>query len=133
MEDSDLCSSDAFQLVLSTCHRLIDLRFCQSKLCLSRDYYLGRLPLSCCSSTLTKLDIRLDSFADCLLLLDGRFDCLSTFVLSMDEIIPVLTSVDYMVSEIHRFRIILNVLCCVESTAVSEIFLAYLSPLHLSL
>ena len=99
MEDSDLCLSDAFQLVLSSCRGLLDLRFAQSKLCLSFEYSLGRLLPSCCSSTLKKLDIHLENFTDCLLLLDGRFECLSTFVVFMSSIIPGSATVNNTVSK----------------------------------
>ena len=117
MEETDQCSSDAFQLVLSLYRGLINLSFYQSNLCLNHDYHLGRLPSSCCSSTLTKLDIQVASFADLLLLLDGRFKCLSTCVVSVGEIIQESTMVDNTVSEIHHSPIILILLCCTESTA----------------
>ena len=88
MAETDLCSSDAFQLVLCVCRGLVDLTFGQSKLS------LAPLLSSCCSSTLIKLDIRVDSFDDCLLLLDGRFECLSTCLILIDEIRPGSTTID---------------------------------------
>jgi hypothetical protein len=100
MEPSDLGSSDALKLVLSTCRRLIHLSFGQSKLCLSLDFSLGRLSSSCSSSVLTKLDIRVEKFADCLLLLDGRFECLSTFLVLMEVIHPGSTTIDTTVGKI---------------------------------
>ena len=97
MEETDLYSSDAFQLVLSVCRGLTDLTFGQSKLS------LARLPPSYCSSTLTKLAIQLDSFDDCLLLLDGRVECLSTFLILIYEIRPGSTTIDCTVRKwTHR-------------------------------
>jgi hypothetical protein len=112
MEDTDLCSSDAFQLILSSCRGLLDLSFGQSKLCLSREYSVGRLSPSCCSSILTKLDIYLENVTDCLLLLDGRFECLSTFIVVMSAIIPGSATVENTVSE--HVSLLSPRFCCVS-------------------
>jgi hypothetical protein len=87
VDENALGSSDAFQLVFSSCRGLVDLRFTQTNLCLSREYFLGRLPTSCCSSILTKLNIQVENFSECLVLLDGRFQCLSTFLVYTVRII----------------------------------------------
>jgi hypothetical protein len=41
---------------------------------------------NCMSSTLMKLKIYVDNFVDCLLLLDGRLDCLSTLIIKVSQI-----------------------------------------------
>ena len=99
-EETDLCSSVAFQLVLSSYRGLLDLRFRGTKLSLSREFSHGRLSPSCCSSILTKLDIQVYNFADCLLLLDGRFESLSTCLVLMNKLGPESAGVDNTVSEI---------------------------------
>ncbi|CAF3386053.1 unnamed protein product [Rotaria socialis] len=41
---------------------------------------------SCVSSTLTQLEIHIDTFDDCLYLLDGRFECLTTLIVNILKI-----------------------------------------------
>ena len=42
---------------------------------------------NCMSSTLTKLEIDVHTFDECLYLLDGRFDCLSTLIIEIKKIL----------------------------------------------
>ena len=49
------------------------------------------------SSTLTKLKINVKTFDDCLYLLDGRFNCLSTLIIDIQKIRPLLANIDNMV------------------------------------
>jgi hypothetical protein len=45
-----------------------------------------------------KLKINVASFADCLLLLDGRLDYLSTLIINVDQIFPVGLNIGGIVS-----------------------------------
>ena len=74
-------TSKIFVLILSLCEKLTELNFC--------DFYFERkhwadisdiVPTSLISSTLTKLKINLDTFTQCLLLVDGNFECLTTLI-----------------------------------------------------
>jgi len=77
--------STMFDLILSLCNRLIKLDFChfgyRSTNCL-----FDILCSSYKSSTLTVLKISVEFFDDCLYLLDGRFNCLSTLIIHVEEI-----------------------------------------------
>jgi hypothetical protein len=89
-----MTGGDIFILILSLCKRLTHLNFCES-------YHYRRLPIfkiydptspSCMSSTLTNLKIRVLSFNDCLYLLDGRLDCLSTLIIHVEKILGPLSN-----------------------------------------
>ncbi len=79
--------SSIFALILSTCQRLINLNFCQL-------FYDRKSPIciynfpstSCTSSTLTKLKVNVATFYDCLYLLDGRLELLSTLIIHVKQI-----------------------------------------------
>ena len=49
---------------------------------------------NCVSSTLTKLKIDVNTLDDCLYILDGRFDCLSTLIIDIEKIRPLLSNID---------------------------------------
>ena len=72
-----------FTLILSGCHRLISLNFCQlfydrkTRICINR--YRST---SCTSSTLTKLKVNVTTFCDCLYLLE-YLKCLSTLIIDV--------------------------------------------------
>ncbi|CAF3359078.1 unnamed protein product [Rotaria sp. Silwood2] len=88
--------SDIFALILSLCKRLTDLNFCQF-------YHYRSLPICICydatltryvSSTLAKLQISVLGFDNCLYLLDGRFDCLSTLIIHVHKILTPSSIID---------------------------------------
>ncbi|CAF2117090.1 unnamed protein product [Rotaria magnacalcarata] len=74
-----------FALIVSLCKRLIKLSFCQlfhrSTLC---NFELSTTNFK--SSTLIALKINVKTFDDCLYLLDGRFNCLSTLIIGVQII-----------------------------------------------
>jgi hypothetical protein len=93
--------SNIFALILSLCKRLINLNFCEW--CRYRSYRvcISKLPsTSCMSSTLTTLTINVATFNDCLHLLDGRLDCLSTLIIDVRKIRIPLPSLENTVSKI---------------------------------
>ncbi|CAF4402070.1 unnamed protein product [Rotaria magnacalcarata] len=84
--------STIFVLILSLCKGLIELNFCQfyhrSTAC---TFELSSTNWK--SSTLTVLKITLKSFDDCLYLLDGRLNCLSTLITYVKEIANALGTI----------------------------------------
>ncbi|CAF4505026.1 unnamed protein product, partial [Rotaria sp. Silwood2] len=86
-ELSDENKSSAFPLILSLCKRLRDLTFCEQLSNQGLPISIFKLPsTSCMSSTLTKLKIDVNTFDDCLYLLDGRFEYLSTLIVDIVKI-----------------------------------------------
>ncbi|CAF3294041.1 unnamed protein product [Rotaria sp. Silwood2] len=85
--------STIFALILSLCKGLIELNFCRfyhrSSIC---TFELSST--NCKSSTLTVLKISVKSFDDCLYLLDGRLNCLSTLIIYVEEIAYTLGTID---------------------------------------
>ncbi|CAF4143677.1 unnamed protein product [Adineta steineri] len=76
-----------FILILTLCQRLIKLNFCQ--LFSYRNSFLSiyKLPKICPTySTLMELKINVETFNDCLCLVDGRFDSLSKLTINVREI-----------------------------------------------
>jgi hypothetical protein len=74
-----------FGVTLYVCHRLVKFHFCAY----SHRAMRRIVPLSAWnpkSSTLTELNIIVQSFDDCLFLFDGNFPSLSTLILDVDEI-----------------------------------------------
>ncbi|CAM4847505.1 unnamed protein product, partial [Rotaria magnacalcarata] len=72
-------------LILSLCKRLIKLSFCQ----LFHQLTLCTYELSSTnfkSSTLTSLKMNVKTFDDCLYLIDGHFNCLSTLMIFVKTI-----------------------------------------------
>jgi hypothetical protein len=88
-----------FELILSLGKCLIDLSFNQWFFGKSLDIStLNITSTSCVSSTLTKLKIEVNNFDDCLYLLDGRLQYLSTLIIKIVEICDSLASIDNKVS-----------------------------------
>ncbi|CAF1346940.1 unnamed protein product, partial [Rotaria sordida] len=93
-ESSEILTN-LFALIISLCTRLINLNFCQVlpdrslPMCV---YNL--LSTNCISSSLTKLKINVKTFDDCLYLLDGRFDCLSTLIIYVTKISFTSSNID---------------------------------------
>lgn len=85
--------SKAFMMIVSFCRRLASLNFC--------DWYYPRLSITfselssrrCTSSTLTSLNVYVETFDDCLYLLDGRFDCLSIMNISVKTLSSLLPNI----------------------------------------
>jgi hypothetical protein len=76
-----------FALILSLCKQLTVLNFGDMftrRKCATPVFYIGN-PINM-SSTLMKLKISVVNFADCLFLLDGRFECLSTLIIDVSSI-----------------------------------------------
>ena len=91
--------AEIFQLILSLCERLIDLNFCNMFLENKCSTSVHLLPDGeRMSSTLRKLKINVESFVDCLYLLDGRLDCLSTLIIHVNEIFDPIADTDERVS-----------------------------------
>ncbi len=86
-ETSDRNELNMFPMILSICKRLCDLIFNQRILDKKLLVSIFNLPTtSCISSTLTKLNIHVNTFDDCLYLLDGRLECLSTLIIDIHTI-----------------------------------------------
>jgi len=88
-------------MILSVSKQLCDLTFSQyilknnSKV---SDFNLPRASYT--SSTLTKLSISVHYFDDCLYLLDGRFECLSTLVIKITAVLDKFSNRENTVSRI---------------------------------
>ncbi|CAF1120106.1 unnamed protein product [Rotaria sordida] len=87
--------SNIFASILSLCKRLNHLNFCQlsNYRCLSIEIYNLSLT-SCMSSTLRTLIINVETFNDCLCLLDGRLQCLSTLIIHVEDISIASSTID---------------------------------------
>jgi hypothetical protein len=80
-------TSKIFVLILSLCTKLIDLNYCD--LSFERKHWTSLSHLietSLMSSTLTKLKINLETFTECLFLLNGNFECLTTLIVDIQLI-----------------------------------------------
>ncbi len=79
--------SNIFASILSLCKRLMNLNFCQLSKYRSLSISIHNLSsTSCMSSTLSTLNINVETFDDCLYLLDGRLQCLSTLIINFEKI-----------------------------------------------
>ncbi len=90
-----------FALILSLSKKLTVLNFCDmfpTRKCQIPIFYLRSE--SNMSSTLIKLTINVQSFADCLYLLDGRFDSLSTLIVNVNDIYDLMIDIGGRVSTI---------------------------------
>jgi hypothetical protein len=85
-------------LILTLGKRLIKLSYCQlfhrSTFCA----FESLLSIDFNSSTLTVLKINVKTFDDCLHLLDGRLNCLSTLIISIQRISHASGTIDNTVS-----------------------------------
>ena len=95
-ESIDTHEFEIFVIVLSVSKQLCDLAFTQHILKNVSNLDLQRR--SCTSSTLTKLNIFVHSFDDCLYLLDERFECLSTLVIKITAVLDSLSNRENKVS-----------------------------------
>ncbi|CAF1303397.1 unnamed protein product [Rotaria sordida] len=78
--------SKIFELIVSLCKNLTVLNFCdmfRTRIYETRVFYRSSNYMS---STLIKLKIHVLSFVDCLYLLDGRLDSLSTLIINVEHI-----------------------------------------------
>ncbi|UJR16467.1 hypothetical protein I4U23_003369 [Adineta vaga] len=88
---------DMFASILRLCKRITKLSFCQLD---NRTAYCSFdiMPRKFLFSTLTELKITVEIIDDCLFLLDGRLDCLSTFVIEIKIILYPVAVIDNTVS-----------------------------------
>ncbi|CAF1129772.1 unnamed protein product [Rotaria sordida] len=94
-EFSDENESNMFELILSLGKCLVNLTF--SEWFSGKSLHISTLNITstgCVSSSLTKLKIEVNTFDDCLYLLDGRLQCLSTLIIKIFEICYSLANID---------------------------------------
>ena len=90
-EDPHSCAdilTNIFGLIMSLCRRLTVLNYCYvfpTRECFTPLFLRSQGELF---SSLTKLKINVEHYFDCLFILDGRFQCLSTLILQMRQIFP---------------------------------------------
>ena len=77
---------EMFGLILFLCKRLTVLNICNVFLTRNWQIDVFNIRESLMSSTLIKLSINVTSFVECLLLLDGRLDSLSTLIINVKQI-----------------------------------------------
>ena len=71
------------------------MNFCQLFSDRKTPIYIDRLsPLNCMSSTLTKLKINFETFTQCLFLLNGNFECLTTLIVDIKLIYYPVVRID---------------------------------------
>ncbi|CAF1680248.1 unnamed protein product, partial [Adineta ricciae] len=79
-----------FALIISHCTQLTDLNFCYMFTLGQSEALVYTIPReSNISSSLTKLKISVPTFIDCVYLLDGRFECLSTYIVKVGHIFDI--------------------------------------------
>ncbi|CAF4749240.1 unnamed protein product, partial [Rotaria sp. Silwood2] len=94
-ELDDENESNLFALILSMGKHLTDLTFNQWLCYKKSPISIFHMPLtSCISSTLIKLNIDVNTFDDCLYLLDGRLHSLSTLIINILKISAPLSNID---------------------------------------
>ena len=137
---TELCSETfrkMFAIVLALCGRLTVLNFCD--VFPTRKCSISLFPLESTdyiSSTLGNLKINVGTFDDCLVLLDGRFESLSTFIVNVSSIRNSIIDVDRAVSTIaciatYRFNI--RLYCFTEETSNAEVFFVHVVQFHIPL
>ena len=100
--------ANAFESILSSGKRLIDLSYSEQLSCQRKSIpTLNLISAECMSVTLSKLKIEVNTFDDCLTLLDGRLPSLSTLIIKIYQIQPSLTNRDnrvstYLIVSCHR-------------------------------
>lgn len=95
--------SKIFALILSSCEKLIELEFSLnfSELrWMTPQFQL--IGINFRFSTLTKLQLTVTCFADCLILLDGRFESLSTLIVHVGDIFDVAPELGRKASQTTR-------------------------------
>ncbi len=96
---SSRTNANVFALILSLCKNLTVLNFCDmfpTRKCETHVFYLPST--SYMSSTLIKLKINVTTFIDCLYLLDGRLDSLSTLIINVGQIFDPILDIGSKVS-----------------------------------
>ena len=96
---------EVFAIILSVSKQLCDLTL--SSYDLKNVSKSNLWKMNCTSSTLTKLNISVYSVDECLYLLDGRFECLSTLIVEIQAITDSLSHRENKVSDqgsISRFK-----------------------------
>ncbi|CAF1043060.1 unnamed protein product [Adineta ricciae] len=79
-----------FASIISLCKGLTDLNFCYMFPTGQCELFIYAIPRkSNISSSLTTLKINVKTFIDCVYILDGRFECLSTFIVKVKEIFDI--------------------------------------------
>ena len=96
--------SNTFELVLSLCERLTELDLSEGffRKGLRRPSVFLIHNKNFLSSTLTKLKINVATLFDCLLLLDGRLDSLSTLIINVAYIFDPVVDIGHNVSSTNR-------------------------------
>lgn len=102
-ESFSRCETTWFELIFLFAKYLTDLIFVQYSRDVSRNSLFSLCFKNCTSSTLTKLKIDVNTIDDCLYVVDGRFDCLSTLIIDIKRIRPLLSDIDTTVK--NRFII----------------------------
>jgi len=90
-----------YELIISLCKKLTVLNFCDmfiTRKCLTAVFFLSSTSNIC--STLIKLKIKVENLMDCLSLLDGRLESLSTLICSASQIFEPIIDIDEGVSQI---------------------------------
>ena len=93
-------------------------------------------PTDYVSSTLVKLKINVATFLDCLILLDGRLESLSTLIINVTSIRHPIIDVDRAVSTtacIATYRFNIRLYYFTEETAKAEMLFIHLVQFHISL
>jgi hypothetical protein len=92
-----------FSFLLSLCKHLVELTFNQYLCDITLEYSFYHVPLTdCVSSTLTKLEIIVRTFDDCLYILDGRLKCLAVLIINVLKFTTLLTNIDNTVRMCER-------------------------------
>ena len=89
VKSTDRQQLKVFAMILFVGKHLCDLNFNQYILKNPSSLNLGR---SLSSSTITKLTVSVDFFDECLYLLDGRFESLSTLVIKITAVLDSLST-----------------------------------------
>jgi hypothetical protein len=110
-----------FRLILCRAKHLIDFTF-TNRLSMTSNSYISIK--TCVSSILTKLTINVNTFDDCLYLLDGRFNHLSTLIIDIEKISISISDIDNMVKiySIIMFRTNMELdICTVQTENTSSL------------
>jgi hypothetical protein len=83
-----------FALRLSLAKCLTDFTFVQCLREATKNSVYNLFSTDCVSSTLTKLKIDVSTLDDYLYILDGRFDSLSTLIIDIEKLRPLLSIID---------------------------------------
>ena len=137
---TELCS-ETFEkilaILLALCGRLTVLNFCDVFPTRKCSIFLSPAKSThYISSTLVKLKINVATFADCLVLLDGRLESLSTFIVHVSSIRNAIIVADRTVSTtvfIATYPLNIRLYCFTEETSKTEMFIIHIVQLHIPL